>query len=260
MTSGAGSTRVQWPAVALFYSVACGVSWPLLWWRDRRPDVWDAWAIPGNLKSILPAAGPFLGALCALVLFRRTHPRTITLAGTSRARSALFALVPIGLLGLLFGLREEGALHGLAVGVIFLVYGLGEELGWRGFLQDALRPLPPARRYLLIALLWGAWHFTTFVSGGLQATATRLAGMALLWILGSWGMGRAVDRSRSVLVAAMLHLAFNFTRAAPPEILLPFLGGSAVLWILLLRRWPQTPLGGTIAAAITPERDTDLGS
>ena len=241
----AGSPRVQWPAVATFYGLACGVSWPLFWWRDRRPDAWDAWAIPADLKGLLPAAGPALGALVALVLFRRSHPRTITLAGTSPLRSLVFAAAPIGLLGLLFGLREEGVVHGLLMGALFLIYGFGEELGWRGFLQDALRPLPPVRRYVTLGLLWGTWHFTTFVSGGLQATVTRLAGMAVLWILGSWSMGRAVDRSRSVIVAAMLHLVFNFTRAAPTEIMLPFLGGSAMLWVLLLRRWPQPAVSGS---------------
>jgi len=30
---------------------------------------------------------------------------------------------------------------------------LGEELGWRGFLQDALRPLSPVKRFVLI----GVW-------------------------------------------------------------------------------------------------------
>ena len=30
---------------------------------------------------------------------------------------------------------------------------LGEELGWRGFLQDALRPLPRMRRYVLIGAM-----------------------------------------------------------------------------------------------------------
>jgi hypothetical protein len=38
---------------------------------------------------------------------------------------------------------------------------LGEELRWRGFLQDALRPLPPVKRFVLIGVMWEFWHFTT---------------------------------------------------------------------------------------------------
>ena len=42
---------------------------------------------------------------------------------------------------------------------------LGEELGWRGFLQDALRPLPRGWRYLPIGILWEFWHFTNRTHG-----------------------------------------------------------------------------------------------
>jgi hypothetical protein len=42
---------------------------------------------------------------------------------------------------------------------------LGEELGWRGYLADALQGLPAWTRYRMTALLWWPWHLrfeTTF--------------------------------------------------------------------------------------------------
>ena len=120
-----------------------------------------------------------------------------------------------------------------------LAYGFGEELGWRGFLQDALRLLPQVRRYLAIGVLWGAWHLTTFASGSLSEVVMRMAFMSALWILGSWGIGTAVDVTRSVAVATVLHLTFNFTRHLPGSLAWPAMGLSVLAWIALFRKWPS---------------------
>ena len=47
-----------------------------------------------------------------------------------------------------------------ALSVIGFFNILGEELGWRGFLQDALRPLARLPRYVLLGAIWEFWHFT----------------------------------------------------------------------------------------------------
>jgi len=230
---------VGWASVATFYAIACAVSWPLFWWRDMERVSWEAWAVPPLLKSLTPAAGPALGAVVALLLFRRSHPRTVTPGGTSSFGSVLFAALPVALLTALAVRSGEALLESLGLALAFAAYGFGEELGWRGFLQDALRPLPKAPRILAIAALWGAWHFTTFLGGGIGAAAPRLAAMSVVWVLGSWGLGEATDRTRSVLVAAMLHVAFNVPRSLPREIALPFLAGSAVIWAVLFAKWPK---------------------
>lgn len=51
---------------------------------------------------------------------------------------------------------------------------LGEELGWRGYLQGALRPLGRLRGYLLLAFLWEIWHFTSHTKGTLHQVISRL--------------------------------------------------------------------------------------
>jgi hypothetical protein len=67
------------------------------------------------------------------------------------------------------------------VAASFLVYGIGEEVGWRGFLYPALRR--PGRRILTAALLvvpfWALWHLPLFLateSYRAMGLAARLAG------------------------------------------------------------------------------------
>ena len=35
---------------------------------------------------------------------------------------------------------------------------LGEELGWRGYLQPNLNNMPTAKRFLAIGVMWELWH------------------------------------------------------------------------------------------------------
>lgn len=235
--------RVYWPAVVFFYVVACAIAWPLFWWRDMLPEAWAAWRVPETVKGLAPASGPGVAALLALAIFRKKHRRTVTLLGTSWTRSLAFAAVPTVLVVAVGVGAEQPHLTGLFFAEIHILYALAEELGWRGFLQDALAPLPPRPRYVLIGVLWGIWHLTTFTSGGLAQMVLRPAVMFVLWVGGSWGIGRAVERSRSLVVAAMIHLVFNFGQNLTPKRALFVLGLSAIAWLVLLRRWP-TPAQG----------------
>jgi len=237
--AGAG-TRVDWRAVCTFYAMACGFSWPLLWVRDRHPDLWAAWGLPGVVQSWLPAFGPLLAGIAARWLFRRTHTARIGLTGTSRVRSLGFALILVATMTVA-GLPDRPHLTGLLYSGAFLVYGFCEETGWRGFLQDALHPLPEPQRYVLIGLLWGVWHFTTFLSGSPRQVGLRLALLSLLWIGGSWGIGAAVEATRSLTVAALFHVTFNLFRSLSLGTTLTVLVPCVVAWVWLLRTWPAPP-------------------
>lgn len=244
-------TRVYWPGVIFFYAIACGISWPLFWWRDMHPESWEAWPGPESLKGLLPAAGPAIGALLALAIFRKRHRRTVSLGGTAWPRTLLFMAIPTALIVAVGFGEEQPHLTALFFAEVHVLYALGEELGWRGFLQDALTPLAPRRRYVLVGVLWGVWHLTTFAYGGLRAAGVRLAIMFVLWIVGSWGIGRAVERSRSLIVAAMIHLVFNFGEHLTPKRAVFVLGISAVAWVYLLRTWPRPDQGVGIANVST---------
>ena len=233
------SARVRWGSVALFYVIACAISWPFFWWRDAYAESWAAFTMLGYAKGLLPALGPAIGGIIAMAVFRKTHPRTITVFGTSRLHSLLFIATPLAAFTAFGALNGRNPFEMVLAVATFILYGFGEETGWRGFLWDALRPLPQWPRILVVAVLWGVWHFTTFLGGTPLDIAKMLGLMSAIWIFGSWGLGKAVDCTKALTVAAVLHLAFNFVRHMPGAIAWPALGTCAVVWLVLFQTWPK---------------------
>jgi membrane protease YdiL (CAAX protease family) len=115
---------------------------------------------------------------------------------------------------------------------------LGEELGWRGFLQDALRPLSPLRRYVLIGVMWEFWHFTNRTAhGSLKQIVLFLAIFYPVGIILSWLIGEATERGKSLLIAVTLHAWFDIVFTFPGTRTFITLALSIIFWIFLLLRW-----------------------
>lgn len=240
--------RPDWAGIALFYAIACAITWPLLAWRDFAPDSWAASPIPPWLRPLLYGWGPGIAGLIVLRLRAPQHQRVITLLGTSPGRSLLAVLGPILLVAAVAPAQTAAHPHlaGLLAGVHAVVYAFGEELGWRGYLQDALRPLAPAPRYVTLGLFWGVWHLAGFAGQGtLLAMAGRLALFYVILIASSAGIGTAVDRSRSLLVATACHLFFTFTEISSGRDRQLLVGALIPLVVLLVHFWPRTPAPGT---------------
>lgn len=237
-------------SVGTYYLLACAISWPIFWWRDQRPASWAMWQAPGYVKGLLPAFGPATAAIVCLFLFRRTHCRFVTFTGTSSWRSAVFITVPAALLAVYGVGDDEPHLTGLLFGGVLSLYALGEEFGWRGFLQDGLRPLAPPTRFAIIGVLWGVWHFTTFVHGSLTAVCVRLGLLLALWVGGSWALGLLADRTASVLATAAMHLVFNYFVLLPTRTCLAVLAPSLAVWMFLIRDWPPTAVFKMIEEAV----------
>lgn len=165
----AENERVNWKSVLLYYVIACAVSFPFFWWRDIHPESWTSWKIPDFLKPMTYMWGPGIAALISLIIFHKSHQRAITFFGTSAFRSAAFYLVPVLALSVIYApeiLQGDPLWMLTRLIIIGFISILGEELGWRGFLQDALRPLSKAKRYALIAVMWELWHFTNRTHNG----------------------------------------------------------------------------------------------
>lgn len=96
----------------------------------------------------------------------------------------------------------------------------GEEAGWRGFAQTHLQPLYGAlRTSLLVGLLHGLWHLPVFVLvtgpaalGPFDLNEFLLNTLLImaLTILWTWIFNGA---QQSILIAALMHAAFNGTQA-----------------------------------------------
>ena len=111
-------------------------------------------------------------------------------------------------LGLLVGLQ----LLAIPFGAVFnSIFAFGEEIGWRGWLLTALRPIGTWPALLLSGVIWGLWH-APLILLGYDFNRTDWSGVALM-VGGcvAWGVlfGWARLRSGSVWPAVVGHGALN---------------------------------------------------
>lgn len=96
----------------------------------------------------------------------------------------------------------------------------GEEAGWRGFAQTQMQPLyGPLRTSLLVGLLHGIWHLPVFLLvqgppalgpfdlGEFLLNTLMIMTLTIIW---TWIFNGA---QQSILIAALMHAAFNGTQA-----------------------------------------------
>lgn len=100
---------------------------------------------------------------------------------------------------------------------VFVVNGVGEEAGWRGFLQDRLQGrLSPLSATLVVAVVWAVWHAPFFLIlstySGFEARTLIVfplgltAGAVILtWVYNHTG--------RSILAVALWHTIYNMVVA-----------------------------------------------
>ena len=103
---------------------------------------------------------------------------------------------------LIFGLVINGA------------FALGEEIGWRGFLQPRLiKTFSHARGIIFTALLWACWHIPYAFSGIHYIPGVSTWQMATLMPMGIFGLGIFLGylylKTGSVWVVALAHGATN---------------------------------------------------
>jgi membrane protease YdiL (CAAX protease family) len=176
-----------------------------------RPSRWFlvAWLLPPLLAlAALPVSLLFPGVQYAgdlAGLFDRLQ--TIAPGGQVEGLRALAARSP-GLFlagGLWFGL--------LAGPTSNAVFGLGEEVGWRGFLQRELAPLGFWGTSAVTGLVWGIWHAPIILFGPYypQHPVLGVAMMTGFTLLIAPLFSYVRLKSGSVLAAAVLHGSCNAT-------------------------------------------------
>ena len=189
--------------------------------------------------------GPGIAALICFRLFRKSHLRSSSLMGGNRLRSLAFYFLPmfaLAAVGIHMPEMGPGVVHAMVmlIAIVGLINIMGEELGWRGFLQDALRPLSKPFRYILIGLIWAGWHFTNlFAHREGSELWIYLAWYIPMTIALSAIIGEATDRSRAVLVAITLHGWLNILWEFPGITTYAVFVASLPFWFWLLRTWPD---------------------
>jgi uncharacterized protein len=105
-------------------------------------------------------------------------------------------------------------LPGLIAGVtVNAVAAFGEEVGWRGLLQNELAPLGFWKSSWLIGVIWGFWHAPLILQGHNypQHPWAGVFLMSVMTVLLSPLMAYVTIKANSVIAAAIFHGTFNAT-------------------------------------------------
>lgn len=155
----------------------------------------------------------------------------------------LFAVLALGLallsqpvdLGLL---GQVNFLPNLGIGALLLwilTFGVGEEMGWRGYALPRLQRTHSAlKANLILAPLWALWHLPQFFYlFELSMLPGWLLGLLAGAIVFTWLYNSARG---SILIVAVWHGAFNFITAsqAGEGIIAAVLNTIVMIWAILV--------------------------
>ncbi len=155
-----------------------------------------------------------------------------------------------------------------------MLFALGEELGWRGYLLPKLLPLGQWKAVLISGTIWGLWH-TPAIMQGLNYPGYPISGIfmmiafcILMSIIVSW----LYLNTRSPWVAALAHgsinavaglpvlflqpdfnIAFGGTLATPPAWLAMIL---FIAWLIWTKRFPVKNLPIETGTGARSEKET----
>ena len=162
---------------------------------DKYPSIETNYALQVT-AALTTGIGPAIGALVAMLIFKRKTEYIIL--GKSARKSIATIVIPCIVFGIIGGLD-------LGVTCLFaFTYGLLEEYGWRGFLQYELRKLPMWQYVLIITVMWFLWH--------LDLTQRSVLPFFLLLLFASWGIGKVMSETHSLLFCAAFHGIANFSK------------------------------------------------
>lgn len=183
------------------------------------------WAID-PMFIVIAQFAPVLGVLGVLVFAhvpseQRPFVRSLLPGATNRRRMLRHLVIGIGVtfaFGLLIvaagwlgqALRTEAPFGSVGLFVAFAVLqtagSIGEEVGWRGFLQPALETkMHRLWACVLIGILWAAWHVQNMVNP-LTAVLFILSCIGLSIMFGYIAVGNVWQRG---LIAGVMHGIVN---------------------------------------------------
>ena len=195
------------------------------------------------LMSPLEAIGLFIGAFISIYLLKKHRRLNYSIFGTSVKWSLIMLIIPVILLGVL-GVNNANGInvhyYGIIGGIGTLIYCFCEEIGWRGYLQDELRSMKEWKRVLLIGFLWYFWHLPFITNQNFMDNLQFLGWM----IFGSWGLGKVIDSTKSIISVACFHFIINIMmfntlmkNGISGSSKLIILAISVSLWLLILILW-----------------------
>ena len=232
--------------IGIFYLIAIVVSnvfrFDLL---NIGQTIAENWVEVSIVAYLFEGIGLLLGALIALNLLKKHRLLTYSFFGTSKKWSLLMVLIPILLLTLI-GIEnfKNVSIHyfGFLAGIGTLVYCFFEEIGWRGYLQEELILLKEWQRVLIIGFLWYFWHLPFLTNQNVLDNLYFFCWM----VFGSWGIGKVVESTKSILAATCFHMIINIALfnstiknglTVNNKILI--IGISIITWVIIIKTWER---------------------
>lgn len=184
---------------------------------------WQYWLLVWVMTPVFVLAG---AAVYFLLFPQHLNTAVLTAGG-------LPGMPDVGIPGwvLLLAITGSAVLISPIVNAITI---LGEEFGWRAYLQPKLLPLGERRMYVATGIIWGAWHWPLIWMGFNYPGYPLLGSLAMIWftfVVGTfWGW--AVLRAGSVWPAVIGHGILNGMASVPVLLIAgepnPMVGPTAV--------------------------------
>ena len=226
--------QVKWQYVVLFIAIAYAVSLPSNVGWLTQPTENLSWPF-GLSRFALLAQG--VGPLVAGVILRKIDYRDVdsTLKGHYGYTGLMLFSVSLLTVTIIGNPNEKGLdthYWGLVTALVFSMHALFEEVGWRGYLEHALRGLPEFWRVLIIGTIWYLWHMSLFAHNSLHSEVVFFG----ILLLGTWLLGRLFQYTKSLLIVAAFHSIFNLIQwwAIDFTDKIIVMAVFVLLWILIL--------------------------
>ncbi|MEO7046784.1 MAG: CPBP family intramembrane glutamic endopeptidase [Ferruginibacter sp.] len=229
------NSKVSWGKILLFYVIAFTLS-----------ALFNAGFLTAEYlkltNGLIIKNWPFLPAgigtlIAALIAFKfdRKLKRTITLLGNNISKNILISFVPtlvFTVLGIYNNSNINVHYYGLAFSFIALLYAVTEEIFWRSYLLDALRPLNKVIYTCTIGILWWAWHCRFH-------TSFDFTWFLLICIVSSFLLCQFANETKSFLTSAGLHSLIIVTTSDGEMTQTKTVGLciSILLWLIIGKFW-----------------------
>lgn len=216
--------------------------WQGLYLRPNFKKGWLYWSI----CWIAPAIFTFLGMALFFMLFPQYYDPSLSLAKKVMENSAALTGQPLPAIDPWVVVMSQTLTALLVAPILNAIPILGEEFGWRAYLQPKLMPLGGRKAMGLMGIVWGLWHAPLIAMGHNYGTnypgapwSGILATIWIMFILGTF-LGWAALRGGSVWPAVIGHGAINgiagiyafFTQGNPNLLLGPSVAGIIGSWAL----------------------------
>jgi len=165
----------------------------------------------------LPQFAPTLAFLVTILLFRDLYrPIIINFNKIVFYKVFLAIIIPIVLntltyfIGMLIGIKvkiEPNLFSTLITSLFGLIIGsIGEEIGWRGFLQPLLEgKFSKFVSSLIVGLIWGVWHIIHYKNGIIFMSGYILFTVSVSIVF----VHLLKDTQNNIIIAATFHMAIN---------------------------------------------------